>query len=148
MREILNENFYKKLSYDKIKINWNKNPVEMKRFLSFLKVEVERNKDYYGRYTGWTQMYNKGINLIIGGGIVGGVELLNDLQYGKNLDNQYNNYVSPFFLFNIMTEEGKLFFVNYYKEEIDALVNEWKEDVVFTEKSLIKKKGSVGKYSR
>ena len=64
---------------------------------------------------------NQEHNLIIRGGWVNGKEYLDSIQFGKNLSNPYNNYVNPFYLENIMIIEGKQFFINYYKEEIDFL---------------------------
>lgn len=111
------EKLIKKLDYDKININWNKNSIKMKDFLSFLTVEVIKSTDHLGYGNGWTR-YNGENNLIIGGGKVGGVEYLDSLQYEKNLDNPYNNYVNPFFLFKIMNEDGKKFFLDYYKDDV------------------------------
>lgn len=111
-----------KLPNDKIKINWNRNPVEMDVFLSFLTIEVEKSDDHLGRSTGWTRYYNRDKNLIISGGIVGGVEYLDSIKYGKNLANPYNNFVNPFYLEDVMTSEGVAFFVEYYKGEIKEVI--------------------------
>lgn len=118
----LKEEFYKKLNGDKIKINWNKNPIEMKLFLSFLTVEVKRSQDHLGSDNGWTQLKNDELKLVIGGGIVNGKEYLDYLKFGTNLDNRYNNFVNPFFIFEILTREGQAFFVEYYNDEITKLV--------------------------
>lgn len=109
--------FLSKLSSNKIKINWNKNPIKMGDFLSFLTIETERGTGHLGHDNGWTRHYGDN-DLIVGGGFVKGVEYLDTLQYGKKLDNPYNNYVNPFYLFEILNDEGKEFFLDYYSEDI------------------------------
>jgi hypothetical protein len=111
--------FYSQLKNDKIKINWNKNPIPMKLFLSFLTVEVKKLSDFLGSCSGWTQ-YKGDNGLVITGGIVK-VEYLDNIIYGKNLDNPYNNFVNPFYLFEIMNNEGKKFFLDYYADDISKL---------------------------
>lgn len=128
-----------KLPHDKVKINWNKNPIEMKRFLSFLTVEVKRSTDHLGSCTGWTLLENDELKLKIGGGIVNGKEWLDSLQFGTKLNNKYNNYVNPFYLLGILTEEGKNFFIDYYKEDIDKLVSEQKDSIAYLKRSLSEK---------
>lgn len=115
--------FYKLLPADKIKINGNKAPIPMKLFLSFLTVKTQQQSDFLGSCTGWTQ-YTGDNRLIITGGIVGGTNYLDHILYGKNLNNQYNNFVNPFYLFDIMNEEGKKFFLEYYAAEIAGLKTE------------------------
>ena len=128
-----------KLPSDKVKINWNKNPIEMKRFLSFLTVEVKRSSDHLGSCTGWTLLENDELKLKIGGGIVNGKEWLDSLQFGTKLDNKYNNYVNPFYLLGILTEEGKNFFIDYYKDDIEKMVSEQKASIAYLERSLSEK---------
>jgi len=111
-----------KLDGDKIKINWNKNPIKMDLFLSFLTIEVQRSYDHLGSDTGWTRLVNKEAKLVIRGGIVNGIEYLDGIEYGDKLANRYNNYVNPFYLFDILTDEGKVFFTEYYKEDIQKIV--------------------------
>ena len=129
------EKLIKKLKSDKIQINWNKNPIKMKEFLSFLTVEVDRCTDHLGYHTGWTQ-YRGGDDLIIGGGIVSSVEYLNNLRYKKNLDNPYNNYVNPFFLFEIMNEDGKKFFIDYYRDDILKIISQEQAKIELARKNL------------
>lgn len=120
---------------DRIKINWNKNPIEMEVFLSFLTVKTVQQHNFLGSDTGWTQY--KGENgLVVGGGVVNGKHYLDSLKYGKNLDNPYNNYINPFYLFDIMTDKGKVFFVKYYEDEIRAILNKAKEHEYFCKKKL------------
>lgn len=114
--------FLKTLSRDKIKINWNKNPVKMELFLSFLTVQVKRGTNHLGHDTGWTRLYGDN-DLVIRGGVVGGVEYLDGLEYRKKLDNAYNNYVNPFYLLDILNDEGKSFFLDYYSDEIQKEIN-------------------------
>ena len=118
--------FLRKIKNDKIEILYNENPIEMKSFLSFLTIETRRPKgDWPGKCDGWTKICGDG-ELYITGGIIGGVEYLNHILYGKNLENQYNNYVTPFSLFDIMTKEGKLFFLGYYADDIKSILSELK----------------------
>jgi hypothetical protein len=124
-----NKDFYRNLSYDVFKINWNKNPITMQMFLSFLKVPVEFIKDHLGSYTGWTMRINKQYKLVIGGGIVTNKEYLDTLQFGEKLQNNYNNYVNPFYLQEILTDEGVFFFIEYYKQEIMVLIEKQKKAV-------------------
>jgi len=114
------------IPYDKIKINFNKSPVRMDLFLSFITVPVVASTDHLGYHTGWTQYRNDEIKLIVGGGCCNGGEWLDNLQYGHRLDNVYNNYVSPLHLFPILTKAGKDFFINYYKEDIEKIIQEQK----------------------
>lgn len=109
--------FYKKLSMDKIKIKFNNKPIKMELFLSFLTVPVKRSNNHLGSENGWTEIYGDD-SLIIRGGAVRGVEILDSIKFKDKLDNPYNNYVNPFYLFDIFTDEGKKFFVDYYREEI------------------------------
>lgn len=140
MNTDLKKEFYNKLRSEKTEINLNKNPIKMAQFLPFLTVEVEIIKDAPGSDFNWTRWENKSIGLIIRGGIVGGVEYLDSLQFGVKLSNQYNNYVNPFYLFDILTEQGKAFFVDYYKAEIKAIVESNEQKVVFMEKQLAEQK--------
>ncbi len=128
--------FIKKLPYDKIKFNWNKNPITVDLLASFLTVDLEISRDHIGSDNGWTRRFNTDNNLIIHGGIVNGTNYLDGIEYGKNLQNPYNNYVNPFHLEPIMTKEGIQFFLDYYKYEIDKAI----EDM---EVSLRNKKDSL-----
>ena len=128
--------FYQKLKSDKVKINWNKNPIKMAVFLSFLTVPCKRSKSHLGADNGWTKLFNDDVKLEIGGGFVNGVEYLDNIQFGIKLSNPYNNYVNPFYLFEIMNNEGRLFFANYYKEEINQIVNDIKSDLDFHQRKV------------
>jgi len=128
------------LKHDKIKINWNKNPIKMDLFLSFLTVETQISYNHLGSDNGWTMRFNKDIKLEIGGGIVNGVNYLDRLQYGYRLSNAYNNFVNPFYLWDIMNEEGRRFFANYYKNEIDEIVKAQSETINRLDKKLKEEK--------
>ena len=140
MDDRLKKEFYNKLDMDKIKINWNKNPIKMKDFLSWLTVPVEKSNDHLGACSGWTMYENKTLNLIVGGGIVNGVEYLDSLQYGSKLSNPYNNYVNPFYLFDILTKEGRKFFMDYYAEDSYVAIGKVKDRIRYLEKELLAKK--------
>lgn len=132
--------FYCKLDTDRIKINWNKNLIPMDKFLSFLKVDTERSRGHLGSDTGWTLLTNKDIALKVKGGIVNGVEYLDNIEYGKNLHNPYNNYVNPFFLFDILSDEGKAFFVKYYENDIEKIVSASSSKIALLKQQLLNQK--------
>lgn len=140
------QQFLKNLKNDKIKINWNKKPIPMEKFLSFLTVETTRSTQHLGSDTGWTRLIGDN-NLEIGGGYVTfkdenalhglkKVEFLDTIKYKKNLDNPYNDFVNPFYLFEIMTQDGKDFFLDYYKEEINIELEKAKSERKKLEKKL------------
>ena len=126
--------FYNKLSTDKIQINWNKKPIEMELFLSFLKIPVERSNSHLGSNTGWTQLFNEEHKLTIKGGIIKRIEYLDSLQYGIKLSNPYNNYVNPFYLFALLTDKGKLFFLDYYTDDIVTIVKNQSDKIDYLSK--------------
>lgn len=136
--------FYSKLDSDKTQINWNKNPIKMKDFLSFLTIPVTMLHNQLGSSNGWTYYENTDYSLQVKGGIVPPTEYLDSIQFGKKLSNSYNNYVNPFFLFDILTEEGKKFFINYYSEDILKLLDKQNNNVnnlksiLSVEESLLK----------
>jgi hypothetical protein len=136
MEKIIKENFYNKLDYDRIKINWNTKRIEMGKFLSFLTVPVLRLHDHLGSTNGWTLLENKDIGLRIGGGVVDGVEYLDTIQFGVKLANDYNNYVNPFYIFIHLSNEGRAFFVDYYAEDINGLIADQQYGIARLEKSL------------
>ena len=135
-----------KLDIDKIKINWNKNPIKMYQFLSFLKVKLEKSTGFLGETNGWTQRINKDWNLRVGGGIVGGIEWLDSIQFRKNMMNKYNDYVNPFYLFEIMNDEGKAFFIDYYKADIEEIILKQKRKVELLKNSLENEKRTLKEY--
>lgn len=141
----INKEFYYHLDKKKIEINWNKNPIPMKLFMSFLKVPVCKINNHLGSSTGWTKFENEEYNLIIKGGICDGGHWLHDLQYGNKLHNTYNNYVNPFYIFDILTDEGKRFFVDYYKKEIKELLKKQQDKVISISEEMKKQKELLSK---
>jgi hypothetical protein len=144
-------NLLAKLSDDKIKMNWNKNPITVDTLLGFLTVKLEESRTHGGYDMGWTR-YNGPDGLIITGGMITHrlsptefkrVNYLNTIQYKCKLHNIYNNYVNPFFLFEIMNDEGKQFFINYYKEDIEKEIDSMKAKIEETEKSLALQKTNL-----
>ena len=134
------ENIRKLLDKKKIKFNWNKEPIPMDLFISFLTIETKISTEHLGYWNGWTRRVNEEYKLIISGGITGGVNYLDSIQYGTKLDNPYNNYVNPFYLFDILTDEGKRFFLEYYKKDIDSIIEKQKQSVSNTEQRLVDEK--------
>lgn len=136
----INKEFYSKLDYDKIKINWNKNPIKMDLFLSFLTVDVVKSNNNLGIRNGWTEYENKDISLIIRGGYVSEAkcEYLDRLQYGKNLQNPHNDFCNPFYLFDIFTKEGKRFFVEYYRNDMIEFMSKLDDIIKYKETELQK----------
>lgn len=114
-------NFAKQMDWDKPKYN-RSTRVKISTILSFLTVETSRKGDWLGKDTGWTRLLGPN-GLVIHGAIIAGEEYLGSIQYGKNLHNRYNNYVNPFYLFEIMNNEGKQFFLNLYKDDIDKVIS-------------------------
>lgn len=114
----------KLLKKDKININFNKNPIPMDLFLSFLTIDTEISRGHLGSTNGWTLRFNKDHGLLIEGGIVNGVNYLDNIKYGSKLDNPYNDNVNPFYLHPIMNQKGIDFFKEYYKEDIDKLITD------------------------
>jgi len=133
----------KKLDYEKIEINWNENPIKMDLFLSFITVPVERSRDHLGSSNGWTKLFNKEHKLIICGGCMQGGEYIDHLEYGEKLHNRFNNWVNPFFLFPIMTQEGKDFFLDYYKKEITEVIQKQKNVVTYAKAKLKAEKDAL-----
>jgi len=105
--------------------------------MSFLKVPVVEIKDHLGSCSGWTRYENKEIGLVIMGGCVRGVEYLDSIQYAKNPSNKYNNYVNPFFIFDLLTNDGRKFFANYYKNEILKIISDTKFALEAAKKNVI-----------
>lgn len=135
--------FYKDFNKDKIQINWNKNPIPMKTFLSFLLVYTEISRGHLGYSNGWTLRENKELKLLIKGGGVGGIEYLEDLQFGHKLQNPYNNYVNVFYIFHLLSTEGKLFFIDYYKDDIQATRKKTSDLVSMYKKKLQESKDNL-----
>ncbi len=130
---------YKKLNADKIRMNWNKNPIKMEVFKSFLKCTTTKSTNHLGHGNGWTLYENEDLKLHIHGGIVSGIDYLDYIEFGTKLANPYNNWVNPFYLSEILTEEGIKFFRNYYKEDIELLIENYKKEIESIELRLKEK---------
>lgn len=136
----LDKKLIENLPNDKIEITHNKQPIKMQAFLGFLTVPVEIAKGFLGEDMGWTRRENKELKLIITGGCVAGVEFLDRLEYGHKLQNPYNNFVNPFYLWNILSGDGKAFFLHYYRAEIAEIVQAADKEIVVAERKLAKAK--------
>lgn len=47
-----------------------------------------------------------------------GVQYVDSIEYGRNLANIHSHHVSPFYIFDILNDDGKAFFKNFYKDAI------------------------------
>lgn len=141
----IKKEFYNKLPTDKIKISWNENPIKMDLFLSFLTVPVIRSNKHLGLDTGWTLFENKEHNLRVDGGIVNSIEYLDSLSFGNKLSNPYNDFVSPFYLWEILNDDGRKFFVDYYESDISKIINKLAYKIEYAEIELEKLKSIFGK---
>lgn len=138
LRLRIKTSLYDELPDDKIKINWNKNPIPMELFLSFLTVPVEIIRKHFGSDNGWTQRRNKDLGLIIRGGWYKNTEWLDGLEFGEKLSNKYNNIVNPFYLFGILSLDGRQFFIEYYRDEIEERLAYWQRGVEILKRKLEK----------
>ena len=117
---------------------WNKNLIKMDLFKSFLIIDIELIEDHLGASNGWTMYENTKHELTITGGFFEGVEYLHTLRYKENLDNPWNNFVNPFHLFDIFKEDGKRFFCEYYKEDINGLLEKCNKNIEISKSELTK----------
>ena len=125
----MNEPVWKHLKISTIQCIWSKNPIPMENFLLFLTVKTKLSR-CLRRNSGKRERINESENLVITGSVMGGVEYLDTIEFGEKLQSPYNNYVNPFYLFPLMTSEGKAFFKGYYSAEIKSLIKGLKENVV------------------
>lgn len=129
--------FYENFSTDKYKINSSGTvPIEMDLFLSFLTIKTEKSTSHLGRSNGWTQHFNTLYRLKITGGWVGKVEYIHSLEFGTKLDNPWNDYVNPFYMFDVFTDEGKQFFTEYYKSELTSVAFTAKNNIAIAKNKL------------
>lgn len=131
-----------KLSNDKIKISQNKNPIKIEAFLKFLNVEVQISTNNLGFNNGWRERKGDN-NLLIFSGIIDGVEYLDSIQYGDKLANPWNNFINPFYLFDILNNNGKKFFIDYYQTDINKILNKYEEKLRMANKELEEIKSSI-----
>lgn len=126
--------FAEQMDWDKPKYN-RSTRVKISTMLSFLTVDTFREGDWLGKENGWTRILGPN-GLEIGGAVVGDEEYYNSLQYGKNLHNPYNNYVNPFYIFEIMNDDGRKFFLNLYKDDINRAIAKAREKAAEANKYL------------
>jgi len=139
----MNEPVYKDLKISTISIR-SKNLIPMDKFLQYLTVKTKLSRKNLGFGNGWRERYNEAEKLVITGGVTRGVEYLDAIQFGEKLQNPYNNYVNPFYLFPLMTSEGKAFFKEIYSDEIKNLIKA-AEERVFEAKNQIKREMAMVK---
>jgi hypothetical protein len=125
----MNEPVWKHLKISTISVR-SKNPIPMDKFLQYLTVKTKLSRKNLGFDNGWRERHNESEKLVITGGIMRGVEYLDTIEFGEKLQNPYNNYVNPFYLFPLMTSEGKAFFKEIYSDEIKKLIKGLNEKVV------------------
>lgn len=138
------KDFLKKLDKNKIDFNLNKNPIEVNTLISFLTVDVIKSKEHLGSYNGWTLFYGDD-NLKLHGGLIKGVNYLNKIEYKKRLDNSYNDYVNPFYLLDILNDDGKKFFLEYYRDDIQKIKDDLKLKRIKAEEKLKETKDNESK---
>lgn len=131
-----------KLGNDKIKISQNKNPIKIETFLKFLNVEVQLSTNNLGYNNGWRERKGDN-NLIISSGIIDGVDYLDSIQYGNKLANPWNNFINPFYMFDILNDDGKKFFIDYYKTDINKILNKYEEKLRIANKELEEIQSSI-----
>jgi hypothetical protein len=124
----MNEPAYKHLKISTISIR-SKNLIPMEKFLQFLTVKTKLNPKFLGGSNGWRERYNEAEKLIITSGVMRDVEYLDAIEFGEKLQTPYNNYVNPFYLFPLMTSEGKAFFKELYSDEIKNLIKDTKANI-------------------
>ena len=116
----------------------------MDKFLQYLTVKTKLSRKNLGFDNGWRERHNESEKLVITGGIMRGVEYLDTIEFGEKLQNPYNNYVNPFYLFPLMTSEGKAFFKEIYSDEIKNLIKA-AEERVFEAKNQIEREMAMVK---
>lgn len=131
-KDRIKEDFYNSLPRDYS----FKKPIKTELFISFLKVPVERSNNHLGMYSGRPMFFNKELGLVIRGD----GKFLDSIEYGEKLSNSYNNFVSPFYLFDILSEEGQSFFIDYYKEDIEKIIKKQQNKVLKLENELKEEK--------
>lgn len=126
----INKDFYKRLTLGKIGIGWNKKPVEMDLFLSFLEIDVVEKDNPAYKVLEWTLYENEQYKLKITGKKVDSNEYLYCINCRENLQKECHNFVNPFYLFDIFNDEGKQFFIDYYMDDILHLIDRQHEVVL------------------
>ena len=126
---------------DKDKINFrNENRLKMSSLLSFLDISFTTPDSFLGKGNGWTCYYNAEYRIRIDGAYprgAGGVEYLSHIQVeGAKLGNVYNDYVTIFSLWDFLNEEGRVYALSVYAEDIQKLKEEKTAEVNAAQKAL------------
>lgn len=102
-------------------------PIAVNQLINFLKVEVSERQV---SDTGWTDRFGEN-NLQIHGGIIGGVDYVSNIRYGRKIANKYNDFVTPLHIKEILTDEGWDFFCDYYKQEVESICKKYHSEADF-----------------
>ena len=117
--------------------------IELDLFLSFLEVPVihlktGRRNEHHNRHF---VLINEKNGLHIGGLRVFSYgeapsTFLDSIQYEKARSSPWNCYTNPFGIFDLMTNEGKEFFAEYYEPEIKAFFVEQNKKIQVLESEI------------
>ena len=132
--QLLNSDIIKKLP-DNYGINKTGGVIRMDQFLSFITVKLNKT-DGLGSDMGWSYRKNDTGTLIIQGGGYKGVEWLDCIRYGKNLQNPYNNFVNLFGVWDILNDNGRTFVLNYYKKDLEELICAEEQSIAFYNRKI------------
>ena len=126
---------------DKEKISFrNKNRLKISSLLSFLDVSFTTPESFLGKGNGWTCYYNDEYRIRIDGAFprgLGGVEYLANIQVeGAKLENVYNDYVTIFALWDFLNEDGRVYALSVYAEDIQKLKSKKTAEINAAQKAL------------
>lgn len=116
-----------------------KNPIKMSDFLSYLTVPYEKRPHWSGDRLS-TLYVNEEHKLRINGVIISGVEYLNHITYKSGMEGGISNMVNPFYIFHILSDEGKRVVSSHYKEDLKKVVEQKVSEVQLKQTSLDKSK--------
>lgn len=125
--ELLNSELIKKMP-DNYGINKTGGVIRMDVFKSFLTVDTKAC-DGLGSDNGWSYYENNTGILIIQGGYYKGVEWLDNIRYGNRLQNPYNNFVNLFGVWDILSEEGRKFVIDYYESDLKKALDSKQKEI-------------------
>lgn len=125
--ELLNSDLIKKLPQN-YGINSTGGVIRMDVFKPFITVET-KPCDGLGSDNGWSYYENNTGTLIIQGGCYKGVGWLDNIRYGKRLQNPYNNFVNLFGVWDILSEEGQKFVIDYYESDLRKALDSKREEI-------------------
>ena len=126
---------------DKDKISYrSENRLKMSSLLSFLDISFTTPESFLGKGNGWSCYYNAEYGIQIDGAFplgAGGVEYLSKIQVeGARLNSVYNDYVTIFSLWDFLNEEGRVYALSVYAEDIQKLKEEKTAEVNAAQKAL------------